>query len=151
VLAGAAAGVAQLVLVGALVHAAGGASGLVLAFVLPLLAGAVSGGLLTFLHHTRRGAAVSDEAGHVAERAQLEATYEVRFPRALEWLWRDINLHLPHHVAPRVPWYHLRAASAALQERFPGRLHRPAPFRPALLADAWAAPLLLPDEGPPAR
>jgi len=151
VLLGTAAGLAQLALLGAGLHALGGAGAVVLALALPVLAGAASGGLVTFLHHTRRGAPVADPAGHAPERAQIEATYEVRFPRWLEWLWRDINVHLPHHLAPRVPWYHLREASAALHVRFGGRLNPPDRFRLALLADAWAAPLLVPEPAPAPR
>ena len=47
-------------------------------------------------------------------RGQLEATFDVRFPRFLEWLWLDINIHVPHHVAPGIPWYNLRSARSAL-------------------------------------
>lgn len=47
-------------------------------------------------------------------RGQLESTFDVRFPRALEWLWLDINIHVPHHVAPGMPWYRLRAARLAI-------------------------------------
>lgn len=47
-------------------------------------------------------------------RGQMEATFDVRFPRILEWLWLDINIHVPHHVAPGMPWYRLRSARAAL-------------------------------------
>ncbi len=47
-------------------------------------------------------------------RGQLESTFDVRFPRFFEWLWLDINIHVPHHVAPGMPWYQLRQARLAL-------------------------------------
>ena len=47
-------------------------------------------------------------------RGQLESTFDVRFPRFFEWLWLDINIHVPHHVAPGMPWYQLRKARLAL-------------------------------------
>ncbi len=52
-------------------------------------------------------------------RGQLESTFDVRFPRVLEWLWLDINIHVPHHVAPGMPWYQLRKARLALLRDHP--------------------------------
>ncbi len=49
-------------------------------------------------------------------RGQMESTFDVRFPRAFEWLWLDINIHIPHHVAPGIPWYNLREARLSLLE-----------------------------------
>ena len=38
----------------------------------------------------------------------------------IEWLWCDINIHIPHHVSPRIPWYNLRGAAKALKAAYPG-------------------------------
>jgi omega-6 fatty acid desaturase (delta-12 desaturase) len=149
ILAGTLLGLGEPVLIGVALHAVGGTSALVLALVLPVLSGAAAGAMLTFLHHTRRGATVIDEWEPTPGRAQIDSTFEVRFPRWLEWLWRDIALHLPHHLAPRIPWYHLREASAAVHARFPGRLHPQVRFSPSLLSQAWAAPLLVAERGSP--
>lgn len=60
-------------------------------------------------------------------RGQMEATFDVRFPRILEWLWLDINIHVPHHVAPGIPWYNLRKARTVLLENHP-ELYQERPF-----------------------
>jgi fatty acid desaturase len=47
------------------------------------------------------------------------ATYHVRFPAPLEFLWNDINWHLAHHIRTNIPWYHLREATEAIRRSFP--------------------------------
>ncbi len=34
-------------------------------------------------------------------------------------MWLDINVHLPHHVIPAIPWYHLRSATEDIRAQFP--------------------------------
>lgn len=51
-------------------------------------------------------------------KGQIQATFDVRFHPFLEWLWLDINIHIPHHVAPQIPWYHLKTASRELKAHF---------------------------------
>ena len=110
-------------------------------YLIPAQVAMVTGAMLTFLHHTNAEARVFDEADWTPLEGQVLATYEVRFPRLLEWLWLDINIHLPHHVAPRIPWYHLREASAALAARFP-QYHQSRPFRWSILWNAWRRHML---------
>lgn len=52
-------------------------------------------------------------------KAQFGSTFDVRFPRVLEWLWLDINIHVPHHLFPQMPWYRLKESSLILKEKYP--------------------------------
>ena len=50
----------------------------------------------------------------------------------VEFLCHDINVHVPHHVSSKIPWYNLRAATDSLrskwgQVRMPARHHPRAP------------------------
>jgi omega-6 fatty acid desaturase (delta-12 desaturase) len=40
-------------------------------------------------------------------------------PGWINLFWHNIFLHVPHHVDPRVPYYHLPRAAAALRARWP--------------------------------
>ena len=71
------------------------------------------------MQHANRHTLLYTQAGWSPLRGQLVSTFDVRFPRWMEWLWCDINIHIPHHIAPRIPWYHLRQASAAIQAEWP--------------------------------
>jgi omega-6 fatty acid desaturase (delta-12 desaturase) len=52
-------------------------------------------------------------------RGQVASSYNYRLPAWYEWLVLNINIHLPHHVCPTIPWYRLKQANAALHEAFP--------------------------------
>jgi len=34
----------------------------------------------------------------------------------VEFLCLDINVHVPHHVMSKIPWYNLRAATDSLRK-----------------------------------
>lgn len=36
----------------------------------------------------------------------------------MEFLCHDINVHVPHHVNSKIPWYNLRAATDSLRENW---------------------------------
>ena len=88
-------------------------------YVLPAVVGTSFGALLTFMHHTHEGGPVFDARGYEPFAAQVEGTWNVRFPRVMEWMWLDINVHLPHHVLPHVPWYQLRTATEHIRQGAP--------------------------------
>jgi len=88
-------------------------------YVLPAIIGTSFGALLTFMHHTHEGSPVFDRENYEPYQAQVEATWNVRFPRFMEWMWLDINIHLPHHVLPNLPWYQLRTATEILRKTRP--------------------------------
>lgn len=36
----------------------------------------------------------------------------------VEVLCHDINVHVPHHVSPKIPWYNLRKATDSLRDNW---------------------------------
>ena len=52
-------------------------------------------------------------------RGQLVSTFDVRFPAWLEYLWCHINIHIPHHISPGIPWYYLEAAGRSMRQAYP--------------------------------
>lgn len=40
----------------------------------------------------------------------------------VEFLCHDINVHVPHHVNSKIPWYNLRAATDSLRQNW-GQVH----------------------------
>lgn len=49
---------------------------------------------------------------------QLHSTVHCRYPRWVEILCHDINVHIPHHCSTAIPSYNLRKAYAAMRERW---------------------------------
>jgi omega-6 fatty acid desaturase (delta-12 desaturase) len=125
----------------ALVHF-GGVGALLKYYLGPSLIAAAHGALLTYLHHTSGDALVFDRADWTPLRGQVISTFNVRFPRWIESMWFDINIHLPHHLAPKIPWYHLRRAAAAIREQRP-ELYQERRFSLGYLRAAWARPLIV--------
>lgn len=109
----------------------------------PIFMGMLSGALLTLLHHSSDDALAYDEAGWTPVRGQVVGTFDVRFPVVVEFLLYQINRHLPHHLAPRIPWYHLPRATRSLQAAWP-ELRQERRFSLRYLARIWSAPLLEP-------
>jgi omega-6 fatty acid desaturase (delta-12 desaturase) len=91
----------------------------VIMYVLPAIVGTTFGALLTFMHHSHEGSPVFDKNFYEPFAAQVEGTFNVRFPRWMEWMWLDINIHLPHHIIPSIPWYHLKAATESIRQQAP--------------------------------
>ena len=110
-------------------------------YVVPTVVAATHGALLTYLHHTSADAIVFDGADWTPLRGQVISTFNVRFPRWIEAMWFDINIHLPHHLAPKIPWYHLRQAAEAIKAVRP-EMYQERTFSFAYLRASWARPLL---------
>jgi omega-6 fatty acid desaturase (delta-12 desaturase) len=119
----------------------GGAWALVKYYYVPVFIAAFHGALLTYLHHTNVDAMVFDRADWTPLRGQVISTFNVRFPRWIEAMWFDINIHLPHHLAPRIPWYHLHAATEAIRAANPSWVQERR-FSLGYLRASWARPLL---------
>ncbi|KAA8522875.1 hypothetical protein F0562_009298 [Nyssa sinensis] len=51
-------------------------------------------------------------------QAQLNGTVHYDYPRWIEILCHDIDVHIPHHISPMIPSYNLRAAHQCLQEKW---------------------------------
>jgi omega-6 fatty acid desaturase (delta-12 desaturase) len=53
-----------------------------------------------------------------AAEAQLAGTVHCDYPKWVEWLCHDINVHVPHHISTAIPSYNLRAAHQALKAQW---------------------------------
>lgn len=124
------------------IYRLGGAWALFKYYFIPTFIAAAHGAMLTYLHHTNADALVYDRAEWNPVRGQVVSTFNVRFPWWLEALWFDINIHLPHHLAPKIPWYHLKAAAEAIRAARP-ELYQERRFSFGYLRAAWARPLLV--------
>jgi acyl-lipid omega-6 desaturase (Delta-12 desaturase) len=124
-----------------LLYRHGGAWMLLKYYYVPTFIAAAHGALLTYLHHTSADAMVFDKEDWTPFRGQVASTFNVRFPGWLEALFFDINIHLVHHLAPKIPWYQLRAATEAIRARNPDWVQERR-FSFAYLRASWARPLL---------
>jgi omega-6 fatty acid desaturase (delta-12 desaturase) len=122
-------------------YRAGGAWAVVKYYYVPSFIAAAHGAMLTYLHHTSADAMVFDKADWTPFRGQVASTFNVRFPRWIEALWFDINIHLVHHLAPRIPWYHLRAATEAIRATNAEWVQERR-FGLGYLRASWARPLI---------
>ena len=50
--------------------------------------------------------------------AQLSGTVHCDYPRWVEFLCHDINVHVPHHISTAIPSYRLRQAHAIIKENW---------------------------------
>ncbi len=125
----------------------GGVWALVKCHSIPATIAGIFGAFIVAAGHASPQSLVFDEGDWTSARGQLSSTYNVRFPRIIEWLICDINVHIPHHVSVRIPWYRLRAANDALKESWPDLVQE---RRFSLRELAWcvATPVL---EADPAR
>jgi len=72
----------------------------------------------TIVHHTAPDIPFKEpDAWHEAS-SQLAGTVHCNYPRWVEFLCHDINVHIPHHISSAIPWYNLRSAYASLQENW---------------------------------
>ena len=91
----------------------------IFAYVIPVLIAASTGAFLTFIQHSHPGSYVFDKNGFDPVLSHVHGTFNVRFPKWLEFFWLDINVHTPHHVLPGIPWYFLNEANEVLKNKFP--------------------------------
>jgi omega-6 fatty acid desaturase (delta-12 desaturase) len=133
--------IAACTAVSVLLYRAGGAWMVLKYYYVPSFIGAAHGAMLTYLHHTSADALVFDKEGWTPFRGQVVSTFNVRFPRWIEALWFDINIHLPHHLAPRIPWYHLHGATEAIRAANPEWVQERR-FTLGYLRASWARPLV---------
>jgi omega-6 fatty acid desaturase (delta-12 desaturase) len=68
----------------------------------------------TLVHHTDLGIPFRPTAEWNAAEAQLAGTVHCSYPRWVEILCHDINVHIPHHISVAVPSYRLRQAHRSL-------------------------------------
>ncbi len=110
----------------------------VFVYIGPVIIATTTGAFLTFIQHSHPGNYVFDHGSIDVVLSQVHSTVNVRFPRLLEYLWLDINIHLPHHVLPGIPWYHLRSANDSLKASFSSDV-KEVDFSFSLLKRCWRA------------
>ncbi len=72
----------------------------------------------TLVHHTDMEVQFRPESTWNEAEAQLAGTIHCTYPRWVEFLCHDINVHIPHHVSVGIPSYNLRSAHASLSENW---------------------------------
>jgi omega-6 fatty acid desaturase (delta-12 desaturase) len=76
----------------------------------------------TLVHHTDADVKFHPVETWHAAAAQLAGTIHCRYPRWVEILCHDINVHIPHHISVAIPAYNLRLAHASLQQNWGSHL-----------------------------
>lgn len=87
-------------------------------FAVPWLLWNVLIGWTVYLHHIDPSIAWSRRGRWSKLRGQLDGTTTLDMPRWVDLLSHNVFHHVAHHVDPRIPFYHLPAASRALRARF---------------------------------
>ncbi|KAL9326089.1 hypothetical protein ACSQ67_006734 [Phaseolus vulgaris] len=72
----------------------------------------------TMVHHTAPHIPFRISEEWNAAQAQLNGTVHCDYPKWIEILCHDINVHIPHHISPRIPSYNLRAAHKSIEENW---------------------------------
>ena len=72
----------------------------------------------TLVHHTVPEIPFRPQADWHEVESQLAGTLHCDYPRWVEVLCHDINVHVPHHISVGIPSYNLRPAFAALQQEW---------------------------------
>jgi omega-6 fatty acid desaturase (delta-12 desaturase) len=76
----------------------------------------------TLVHHTAPDIQFHPVETWNAVEAQLAGTVHCRYPRWVELLCHNINVHVPHHLSVAIPSYRLRLAHQSLRENWGDRL-----------------------------
>ncbi|MUG96789.1 fatty acid desaturase [Scytonema sp. UIC 10036] len=89
----------------------------------------------TYVHHTTSDIPFVAESKWNAFTAQLQGTVHCDYPRWIEFLCHDINVHVPHHVSTAIPAYNLRLAYASIKENWSAYLHSECQFSWSLMKE----------------
>ncbi len=95
-----------------------GAWGIVKFWLMPWLVYHFWMSTFTLVHHTNMNNQFRPSESWSAAEAQLAGTVHCVYPRWVEILCHDINVHIPHHVSVAIPSYNLRMAHQALKQRW---------------------------------
>jgi len=72
----------------------------------------------TLVHHTAPDIPFTPAEQWNEAQAQLSGTVHCTYPRWIEFLCHDINVHVPHHLSTAIPSYNLRLVHRSLQENW---------------------------------
>tara|TARA_B110001454_G_C12723306_1_gene436396 strand:- start:4778 stop:5911 length:1134 start_codon:yes stop_codon:yes gene_type:complete len=87
--------------------------------LVPLMFGAVAAVGIPLLQHAHKNGVYFDKESWTPMRGQILGTYNFRMPYFWERVFNDVNLHVGHHINPKVPWYNLRKVHNELKTKFP--------------------------------
>jgi acyl-lipid omega-6 desaturase (Delta-12 desaturase) len=95
-----------------------GAWGFVKFWLLPWLVYHFWMSTFTIVHHTAADIPFNPAEQWQEAIAQLTGTVHCEYPRWVEFLCHDINVHVPHHISTAIPSYRLREAHAIIKENW---------------------------------
>ena len=95
---------------------------LVKVFIVPLFLFQWVIGVLVYLHHIGEDLPWQTRREWTKVAGQLDSTTVLRVSWSLDVFFNKIMVHVPHHVDPRIPCYHLEEATDAIAAAFPGRV-----------------------------
>ncbi|MEB3174616.1 MAG: fatty acid desaturase [Cyanobacteriota bacterium] len=78
----------------------------------------------TIVHHTIPEIKFTPADQWSAGEAQLKGTVHCDYPKWVEILCHDINVHIPHHLSVGIPSYNLRRAHASIEENWGSVIHQ---------------------------
>jgi omega-6 fatty acid desaturase (delta-12 desaturase) len=87
--------------------------------LVPWLVWTYSIGVTVYVHHIAPEIRWHRRSQWTRCAGQVDGTATYRIAPWLNVFWHNVYLHTPHHVDPRVPFYHLPAAARALAARYP--------------------------------
>ena len=77
----------------------------------------------TLVHHTKQDIPFRADEQWQEASAQLSGSVHCDYPRWVEVLCHDINVHVPHHISTAIPSYNLRLAHRSLEQNWGAYLH----------------------------
>jgi acyl-lipid omega-6 desaturase (Delta-12 desaturase) len=88
----------------------------------------------TVVHHTASNIPFHPAAQWNEAISQLAGTVHCEYPRWVEFLCHDINVHVPHHISTAIPSYNLRRAHSIIKENW-GKYVKESKFNWELMKD----------------
>ncbi|BAY96534.1 fatty acid desaturase [Tolypothrix tenuis PCC 7101] len=102
----------------------------------------------TLVHHTAADVPFKAATKWNEALAQLSGTIHCDYPRWIEFLCHDINVHVPHHLSTAIPSYNLRLAYKSIKGNWADYLHDESQFSWALMKEITGqCQLYTPDVG----
>ena len=102
----------------------GGLAGVAAAIVVPFIVFNYFIALFVYLHHTHPDVPYFDHRPEWSNTiGQVYCSLLVRCSRLSEALVHNIMIHVPHHVEPRIPYYHLVRAYTDLKREYGEFMH----------------------------
>ncbi|GMH45843.1 hypothetical protein BSKO_13806 [Bryopsis sp. KO-2023] len=72
----------------------------------------------TLVHHTAPHIPFRSEENYHGAQAKLGGTVHCDFPKWIQVMCHNINVHVPHHLSVKIPFYHLEAATDSLRKNW---------------------------------